>query len=333
MSEPERSALAERRTVDPDAYDDYLRGRYFFAQRSERALALSRQHFRRAIERDATFAPAWAGLALAYGPSAFFGYVTPGEGASEQRAAAERALQLDPTLVDAQVALANGLTLFDHDWQGSEQAFQRIFERHPDHAQARLWYGMMLGHQGRLEDALAERRRALSLDPLSLRYNTSVADTLTAMHRYEEAITRYRRTLELQPDFAPARLGLGVALLGSGEPDEAVRAIEEADRQSSDVRSRATLAYAYGQAGRAADARVILDELRERGRHTYLSPVYLAIVHAGLGDRDGAFAALDAAIGDRSPMVNSVNSEPLFDPLRADPRLPALLRRLGLRAR
>ena len=330
VSEPERTALAGRRAVDPDVYDDYLRGRYFFAQRSERALARSREHFRRAIERDATFAPAWAGLALAYGPSGFFGYVPPAEGARQMRAAAERALQLDPTLVDAQVALANALTVYDHDWQGAERAYTRIFERQPDHAQARLWYGMMLGHQGRLAEALAERQRALSLDPLSLRFNTSVADTLTAMHRYEEAIARYRKTLELDPGFAPAHLGLGVALLGSGRGEDAVKAIEEGDRRSSDARSRATLGHAYGRVGRVADAHAILDELRTRARQAYLSPVYFAFVHAGLGDRDAAFAALEDAFDDRSPMLNSVNSEPLFDPLRADRRLAGLLRRLNL---
>ncbi|MCC7179329.1 MAG: tetratricopeptide repeat protein [Acidobacteria bacterium] len=330
LSEPERTALAGRRAVDPEVYDDYLRGRYFFAQRSERALAQSREHFRRAIQRDATFAPAWAGLALAYGPSGFYGYVPPAEGAQQMRAAAERALQLDPTLVDAQVALANALTVYDRDWQGAERAYTRVFERQPDHAQARLWYGMMLGHQGRLEEALAERQRALSLDPLSLRFNTSVADTLTAMHRYEEAMARYRKTLELDPGFAPAHLGLGVALLGSGRGEDAVKAIEEGDRRSSDARSRATLGHAYGRVGRVADAHAILDELRARARHAYLSPVYFALVHAGLGDRDAAFAALEDAFNDRSPMLNSVNSEPLFDPLRDDPRLADLLRRLNL---
>lgn len=330
LSEPEHRALAVRPTVNPDAYDDYLRGRYFFAQRSERSLARSREHFRRAIERDATFAPAWAGLALAYGPSGYFGYVTPAEGSSQQRTAARRALELDPTLVDAEVALANVLTLYDHDWEGAERAFRRILERHPDHAQARLWYGMMLGHQGRFEDALAERRRALSLDPLSLRFNTSVADTLTAMRRFTEAIGLYQKTLELEPGFAPARLGLGVALLDSGRQDEAVRAIEEADRWSSDVRSRATLGHVYGRVGRVADARAILDDLHTRARQAYLSPAYLAFVHVGLGDRDAAFVAIDAAVADRSPLMASVNSEPLFDPVRDDQRFAGVLRRLRL---
>lgn len=330
LSEPEHRALAVRPAVNPDAYDHYLRGRYFFAQRSEPSLARSREHFRRAIDRDATFAPAWAGLALAYGPSGYFGYVPPAEGSSQQRAAARRALELDPTLVDAEVALANVLTLYDYDWEGAERAYRKILERHPDHAQARLWYGMMLGHRGRLEDALAERQRALSLDPLSLRFNTSVADTLTAMHRFEEAIGRYQKTLELEPGFAPARLGLGVALLGSGRKNEAVLAIEEADRRSSDVRSRATLGHAYGLVGRVADARAILDELQTRARQAYISPAYLAFVHAGLGDRDAAFAAINAALDDRSPLMASVNADPLFDPVRDDPRFAGVLRRLRL---
>jgi TolB-like protein/DNA-binding winged helix-turn-helix (wHTH) protein/tetratricopeptide (TPR) repeat protein len=333
VSGAERSVLGARRTVDPDAYDAYLRGRYFFAQRSERALARSREHFRRAIERDATFAPAWAGLALAYGPSGFFGYVPPAEGSEQQRGAAKRALQLDPTLVDAEVALANVLTLYDRDWKGAERAYRRILERHPDHAQARLWYGMMLGQLGRLEDALAERLRALAQDPLSLRFNTSVADTLTALHRYDEAIARYRRTLELEQDFAPAQIGLGVALLRSGHHDEAVTTLEDANRVADDARSQATLGHAYGTVGRAAEARAILDALGERARGQYLSPVYLAFVYAGSGDRDAAFAELEKAFEDRSPLLVSANSEPLFDPLRSDPRFADLLRRLQLLGR
>jgi TolB-like protein len=191
VSSPERTALATRRAVDPDAYDEYLRGRYLFAQRSERSLNRSTEAFLRATDRDPTFAPAYAGLAMAYSVLGFYGYLPPADASSALRATANRALELDPGLVDAEVALASVMLNHDWDWAATERAYDRIFARSPNHAQARLWYGLMLGIIGRPEDALVERSRALALEPLSLRFNTSVADTLTSMHRYDEAIARY----------------------------------------------------------------------------------------------------------------------------------------------
>jgi TolB-like protein/DNA-binding winged helix-turn-helix (wHTH) protein len=333
VSEPERAALAARRTVDPEAYDAYLRGRYFFAQRSEVALRRSIEHYRRAIDRDPSFAPAHAGLALAYVPMGFFGFIPAAEGSRHLRAAAERARQLDPTLVDADVALAAATVVYDWDWPAAERAYGRILERRPDHAQARLWYGFMLGQIGRLDKALVEREQALAAEPLSLQFNTSVADTLMLLGRNDEAIARYRRTLELAHDFAGAHQGLGLALLRSGKNDEAVRELEAAVRTSDDLRSTAALGYAYGRVGRTAEARGILEQLARRMPDRYLSPIYPAFVHAGLGDRDAAFDRLDAAFLDRSPLLIGAKVDPLLDPLRDDPRFTDLLKRMNLPVR
>jgi TolB-like protein/DNA-binding winged helix-turn-helix (wHTH) protein/Flp pilus assembly protein TadD len=330
VSEPERSALATRRTVNPDAYDAYLRGRYFFAQRSEQALGRSIEHYRQAIDRDPTFAPAYAGLALAYGPLGFFGYIRAAEARSQLRAAAEKALELDPSLIDAEVALAAATVLYDWDWIGAERAYTRVLERNPNQAQARLWYGFLLQHTGRVSEALVERERALAAEPLSLQFNTSVADTLTVLGRYDDAIARYRRTLELDPRFTGAHQGLGIALLRAGQNDEAIRALQETLQLVSDPRSVAVLGQAYGIVGRSADAHDILEQLERRARDRYLSPVYLAFVHAGLGDRDAAFARLEEAFRDRSPMLTGAKVDPLLEPLRGDPRFANLLRRMSL---
>jgi tetratricopeptide (TPR) repeat protein len=330
VSEPERVALAARRSVDPEAYDAYLRGRYFFAHRNEQALRRSVELYRLAIERDPMFAPAYAGLAMAYGPLGFFGYIKSADAVARQRAAAEKALQLDPGLIDAEVALAAGTVLFNWDWVGGERAYLRVLERHPHHAQARLWYGFLLQHTGRVSEALVERERALAAEPLSLQFNTSVADTLTILRRYDEAITRYRRTLELDPSFTGAHQGLGIALLKTGQHDEAIRLLEQAARGSTDPRSTSALGFAYGIVGRASEGRSILEQLETRATMGYLSPVYAAFVCAGLGDRDGAFQRLDAAFDDRSPMLASAAVEPLLEPLRDDPRFSDLLRRMNL---
>jgi TolB-like protein/DNA-binding winged helix-turn-helix (wHTH) protein/Tfp pilus assembly protein PilF len=330
VSDPERSALAARRAVDPVVYDAYLRGRFFFAQRTEASLAKSRASYQRAIDVDRTFAPAYAGLAMAYSVSGFFGYLPPAEALAGLRQAATRALEIDPQQIDATVALASASLNHDWDWSGTLRAYDAIFTRSPNHAQARLWYGMTLSAVGRMDEALAERSRALAIEPLSLRFNTSVADTLVSMHRYDEAIARYRRTLELDAGFPSARLGLGIALLRTGQWDEAVVLIERADRDASDLRSRATLGHAYGAIGRRPEALAILSELL--GHEGYVSPVYPAFVAAGLGDRDAAFADLERAYRDRSPLLIGLKFEPLFDPLRLDPRFVDLMRRMNLPA-
>ncbi len=330
VSEPERAALATRRIVDPEAYDAYLRGRYFFAQRNEQALTRSIEHYRRAIDRDPTFALAYAGLAMTYGPLGFFGYIPAAEASSQLHAAAEKALQLDPALVDAEVALVAARVLYKWDWVAAERAYTRLLERHPNHAQARLWYGHLLQMIGRFDDALVERERALASEPLSLQFNTSVADTLTVLGRLDEAITRYRRTLELDAGFTAAHQGLGIALLSVGRGDEAIRLLEEGARVASDPRSIAALGFAYGTVGRASDARGALARIEKRGRAQYLSPIYQAFVLAGLEDRDAAFQRLEEAFRDRSPMMVGLMFDPLLEPLRDDRRFTNLLRRMNL---
>ena len=206
------------------------------------------------------FAPAYAGMAQAYVPFAYFGFAPPGDAFPAMRAAAEKALELDPALVDAHVALAAEMAGYRWDWPGALSAWKRVLDRHPNHAVARHWHGLSLEILGRFDEALAERLRAIELDPLSLQFNTSVAGLLHRMGRRDEAIARFHRTLELEPDFTGAHLGLGQALLMSGRTGEAMAELRRAVSLSNDALSHAILGYACGVTGDTAAARQILGD-------------------------------------------------------------------------
>lgn len=236
--------------------------------------------------------------------------------------AAERALALDPGLVDAHVALAAVTVVHDWDWEGGERAWKHIIERWPSNADAHHWYGYLLSALGRHPQSLEQREQALALDPLSSSYNTSFADTLTILGRLDEAITRHRRTLDLDPGFFRARLGIAAVHLARGDMPGLLTELEAAiGLEPDNPLVLAWLGHAYGRAGRHAEARAVLRRLQ--GRTGYLSPVIPAQVHAGLGDRDAAIHALEAAFRERSPMLVSVMVDP---PLRAAPRRPAVRR-------
>ena len=327
----EHAGLAARRTVDPEAYDLYLRGRHLFELRSEEALHKSIAYYQQAIARDPTFAPAHAGIALTYAPMGHFGYRPGPELAPRIKAAAQKALAIDPTLVDAHVALTAYTVLYEWDWIGGERSWKQILQRSPNHPTARLWYGFLLERVGRLDEALAERKRAVQADPLSPGINVAVGNVLQSMGRHDEAIEAYRRTLDLDRTLANAHVGLGLSYLSKGLQREALAELEAAAGSTADGKLvSAPLGHVYGRIGRSADARRILQALEQRARDQYVSPLSLAYVHAGLGERDAAFAKLEQAFDQRSPNLVSIRIDRLLEPLREDPRFAQLVRRMHL---
>jgi TolB-like protein/DNA-binding winged helix-turn-helix (wHTH) protein/Tfp pilus assembly protein PilF len=327
----EGASLAERRQVDPEAYDLYLRGRYFWQLRTRDALQKSVEYYQRAIARDPTFAPAFAGLALTFEPMAALGYVPPQEAAARVRAAVDKALALDPGSIDARVAHAAWLVLFEWDWDAGEREWKRILQRQPNHPTARVWYGFLLERIGRLEEALAERERAVREEPLSLANNSMLAETLSAMGRHREATDRFRRTLELDREFFFARWGLGWEYMETGQTALGLAELEAvAADNPDDVRILGGLGHAYARAGRRDDALKILESLQERATREYVPPHYLAHVYAGLGDNDAAFSALEQSFAERNPNMVSIAIDPRLAPLRNDPRFERLIRRMNL---
>jgi TolB-like protein/DNA-binding winged helix-turn-helix (wHTH) protein/Flp pilus assembly protein TadD len=331
LNAQEQARWAHPRPVDPEAYDLYLRGRHFWGQRSREALRKSLAFYQQAIDRDPGFAPAYAGLAIAYAPLTYWGYMAPDAARPAMEAAARRALELDPNLVEAHVGQAV-VAVFSWDWEAGEQAWRRITERSPNHATARLWYGLLLESRGRFEEALPQRRRAAELDPLSAFNDTALGDTLALLGRGEEAKARYRRSLDLDPRFPNARRGLGWAFIIEGRTDEGLHELERAvEASGSDPLFRAWLGHAYGRGGRAPAARQVLASLERDAENGYLEPLWLAYVYAGLGDLGRAFRQLDRAYEQRSPALMRAPYDPPLRPLHGDARFQDLLARMRLR--
>jgi len=329
MTADERKSLANRHTVDPDAYMLYLRGNHFFNLRSPEAVLKSIDYYQQAIARDQSFAAAYGGMALSYCLRIEVSPVDQAYG--PLRAAAGRALTLDPTQVDAQVALTQPTLYEDRNWRDARRQLESILQHYPNHVTARLWHGSLLTEVGTIDEAVAERRRALQLDPLSNPTNNSMGAVLMQARRYDDAIAAYKNTIELDPGYADPHGGLGLVYLKTGHRDEGIAEMETCARLSrNSIRMVARLAHAYGLVGRQADGFRLLATLQERSRTEWVSPVFLAHAYAGLGDFDQAFARLEEAFTQRNTILMRLKSDPFLDPLKNDPRFAHLVRRLNL---
>lgn len=318
--------------VDPEAYRLYLRGRHQLSKRNEAGFRAARAHFEQAIDLEPAYAPAYAGLADTYVllSAGEYSILAPSEGMPKAKAAALRALELDPSLPEAETTLAFVRYTYEWDWPGAEQTFRRALELGPNYATAHHWYALYLKAMGRSE-AIAEARRAEELDPLATIIGADMAWSLFHLRRFDEAAAASRRVLRVQPDFAVARWNLGLALTQLGSFDDAIAELQKAVQlgNGSPV-FLASLGYTYGKAGRRGDALRVLGELSALARERYVSPAEFVFVRVGLGQTEEAFVALERAYAQRSDMFVNLRVDPRLDPLRSDPRFHELLRRVGL---
>jgi TolB-like protein/DNA-binding winged helix-turn-helix (wHTH) protein/Flp pilus assembly protein TadD len=319
---------AARGSVDPDAYDAYLKGRFFWNRRLPPDFAKAVEYFQRAIERDPSYAPAYSGLSDAYRMSGLQ-VLPPRECMPKAEAAARKALALDDTLAEAHASLAGVLYRYQWDWEGAEREFQRSLELDPNYAEGHRAYAIYLLTVRRNEEAVAEARRARELSPLSPVINVELGGTLVRSGRYDEAIEQVHRVLEMDPKFARAYMTLAAAYEGQGDRPRAVAALEKAASLSGRAVGGAWLGYFYGVSGRRREALAILAALAERSRKQYVSPQHLAIVHLGLGHDDEAFALLEKAYEERAFEVLGFSGL-LYDRLSGEPRFQDLLRRMRL---
>jgi tetratricopeptide (TPR) repeat protein len=317
--------------VDVEAHDDYLKGRFLWNQRTYQSLREALTFFERAIARDSTYAEAYAGLADTYVVLPAFGPAAPQDANSKAKRAAERALALDSTLAEAHNALAFARMVGDYDWRGAETEFRRALELDPNYANAHAWYSDELLSLGRLEAALAEKDRACSLDPLSRTICPEFARTLFYVGRYDDALRRLQSALSADPTFARTYVILCRAYLAKRMLREAVAACEQGVTLSGrESYATGLLAYAYGEAGDSGRAQAILRELAARKRREYVSALGIAVAHLGTRDTVGALTWLDSAIANRDARVLVSIGEPIWAPLRSNPRLVHLRQRLGL---
>ena len=329
----EKQRLTKRYTENTEAYQLYLKGRYLWNKRTEEGFRKGIEFFQQASQKDPSYALAYSGLADCHSLLAVWDFVPPKQSYPRAKEAALKALELDDTLAEAHASLAMIKTYYDWDWSGAEKEFRRAIELNPSYATAHMWYGEALGWRGRLEEAIAEEKRALELDPLSLIVNLVVADQFYLAREYDQAIEQYRKTLELDPNFVPAHWGLGGAYLQKSMYKEATTEFEEALGISpGNTLALAGLGHAYGVAGRRAGAQKVLEQLSELSKQEYISAVYRATIYVGLGEKNKAFEWLEKAYEDRSigGVVYGIKVDPVYDPLRSDPRFADLLPRVGL---
>ena len=329
-SEMPRLAAA-RGTADAEAYDLYLRGRYFWSLRSEDGLRRAVDYFRRAAGRDSDYVLAISGLADAYAVSAFYSYVPPKEGFGRAKEFAQRALRLDSTRAEPHASLGYVALYYDWDWAEAERQFRRAIQLDSSYATAHQWYGNYHVAMNHPSEAIASLRRAQRADPLNRVAVGAVCWGLYMMRRYQEAVVQCGRAVELDSTFAPARLWGGQSLAMLGDTARGFRELDAAARLSGQSAAYvAAVAQFSATAGRVQRARALLADLTMPG-HRYVPPYEIALVYAALGDRERAVKWLESAYRERSHSIAFLRVDPGLDPLRSDARFTALLERTGQR--
>jgi serine/threonine protein kinase/tetratricopeptide (TPR) repeat protein len=318
---------AEGSTENPDAYREYLVGRHFWSQRNPAALEQGLQHFQRAIELDSNYGLAWSGLADSYVAFASFRARSAKESYIKARAAAIKALELEPTLAEGHSALAMVNLYYDWDWVAAEREFNRAIALKPGDTTARMRYGLALAWFQRFDDARREIERGLEVNPVDPLLNSGMGQILYFARQYDQALVEYRKALVLDPNLFFTYQYLGGLYTKMGSYDKAIAALKKATELGGGA-VKGTLAHAYAVSGQTSEARKIIADLTDRSSQTYSPPFDVAVAYAGLGDYDQAFAWLEKAYDERARNMLSLKVTPLLDPLRSDPRFIALVRRM-----
>ena len=333
LTPQERLRLTDKKTVNPDAYEAYLKGRYHWLRGTAPDAQKSLDYFQQSVAKQPDYALAYAGIADAYEQMAgsAYGVLSPREAFPKAKVAAMRAVELDSTLAEPYVSLAWSSFVFDRDWTTAENQFQRALRLNPNYPAAHQNYAAFLSEMGRFDEAIREAKRGQELDPLSLRGNFDVGFFLHNARRDDEAIPWFRRVLDMDPTFLRAHWGLGLALVQKRRYDEAIAELHKAvELPGSGPAQLGSLGYAYAVAGRRAEALEIVEKLKERSREHYVPPAAVSIIFSGLGEKDEALTWLEKANEERDPWVASLKVQPMFDSLRSDPRFRDLLHRVGL---
>jgi TolB-like protein/DNA-binding winged helix-turn-helix (wHTH) protein/Flp pilus assembly protein TadD len=331
LNPQEQAALKSVTVVNPAAYESYLKGRYFWNKRTADGLSAALAYFNQAVDENPQYSQAYSGLADTYALLGDWQYavMTPREALPKARAAAIKALELDPGLGEAHTSLAFCLDGFDWDFDAAGREFEKAIALTPGYATAHHWYAWHLALVHRYAEAIVEMRKAESQDPLSLIINTDLAELMALAHSYDESIRQSQKTLELDPNFALAHNHLGEAYLQTHRNAQAIAELQKAVTLSGgNATCVATLARAYAASARRSDAVALLNDLKGRSnaRHSYASEV--AAIYASLGDADQAMAWLERGYQER--FNPGVLLRPGFDPVRLDPRFESLVARVGL---
>jgi serine/threonine-protein kinase len=334
LAPQEQARLTTTRPVDPEAYEAYLKGRYYWNKVTEEGLKKGIRYFEQAIEKDPGYALAYAGLADCYTilGGTILGGLAPMEAMPKAKAAALKALEIDSTLAEAHASLAIVTWRYDWDWLASEKEFKRAIELNPGYPTARQWYGWYLYGLGRHDESIAQINEAQKHDPLSVWISSNVGFALYIARQYDRAIEQLGRTLEMEPNFVLGHFFLGLTYEQKALFAEAVSEFQKAVSLSggSPVYIAAT-GHAYAVSGKRVEAQSLLDELNKLAKRRYVPAYEIAAIYTGLGKRDQAFAWLEKAYEERAGWMVYLKVDPRLDSLRSDPRFQALLRRMNFR--
>jgi len=325
-----RNHPVRHQPANPEAYDAYLRGRYSLNRRTEQGLHNALGYFHAVIEADPGYALAYAGLADCYVLMVSNYDISPEANVLQARTAANQALALDPGLGESHAVLALIAQNYDWNWEESEREFKLAMAADPADPTAHFWYSAGLAVRGRFDEGFREIAIARRLDPMSLPIRTSEGVEFYLARRYDDALGELDRILEIEPNYANAYLYRGLSYEQKGMWKEALADLETSKRLDDSLRSAAMLGEAYALAGDKTRARQILSELQVRAKREHASPLYPAIIHIGLGDKDLAFSELEGAVEQRATDVLAIKVGALYDPLRSDQRFADLVRRAGL---
>ena len=331
LSGIEEQKLAKTYTANPEAYQLYLKGLFYWNKRTPEALKTSVDYYNQAIAKDPNYAQAYAGMALAYVLFPEYSAGSPADSMPKAKDAATKALALDDTLAEAHTALAYFLFTHDHNVPDSEREFQRAIQLNPNYATAHQWYaGKTLTNSKRFEEAFAEGKRAVELDPLSLITNGELAADYYYARQYDQAIAQIRKVIELDRNFYLAHMLLGQNYVMKGQLSDALAEFQRAIELDDDPQVLAYLAFVQAALGKKEEATKTLAQMNELARKRYVPSYAFAVVHVGLGDKDQAFQFLERSFEERAWEITYLKVEPFMDNLRSDPRFADLVRRVGI---
>ncbi len=325
----DQQRLAVSHPVDPEAYEAYLQGRFYLAKRRPADVRTAALHFERAISRDSKYARAYAGLADSYILLTTYSLAPPQEIIAKARQTALKALEMEEGLAEAHTSLAVAAA-YGWDWQGAEKEYRRAIQSDPNYGTAHHWYAELLAYHGRFDEAFAEIERARQLDPLSLIIASDRAEILYLSRGYERAIEQCRKVLEVDPNFPQAHYLLVFSYAQQGRFAEALADIGTWRNSDETPWSLMLGAYINGRSGQQEKARQALQKLEQLNRRRPIDPGSILIAHVGMGNKEAAFSWFEKAYTARSAALSSLKVNPIYDPLRDDPRFRDLLRRAGL---
>jgi TolB-like protein/Tfp pilus assembly protein PilF len=317
-------------TTNPEAYQLYLKGKFFWNKRTGESLKQAAELYRQAIEKDPNYALAYSGLAETYVLFSSYDVAPADDSMPQAKAAALRALAIDDSLAEAHTALGFYLSYYEWDRAGAEKEYRRAIELKPNYATAYHWLGADLSNVKRFDDSLVELRHAEELDPLSSIIGTNLGDTLLFALRYDEAIAQYKRTLVRNPNFPYAHLALGRAYVAKGMYPEAIAEARTFIGLNSTSSAKGFLGLWLAKSGKREEAVKLLGELKQESTRNYVQSLTFALIYLGLGDKEEALNWLEKNMSSRAETASSYAVDPELDELRSEPRFKAMLKRMNL---